>query len=76
MVTLFKEIAPPDLDVDESASEHLSRRINAGVLGGGGAVSLANMQTTEDMVGRSVVASCTHKSPMWMHLETSMAENG
>ena len=66
------ETAPPDIDFDELTC----RKVKAGVFGGGRVVSLANMKITSDMVGRSVAASCTHNSPMWMHRETSSVENG
>ena len=48
-------------------------KINAGRFGEGRWVSLPNMKTTDDMVGWSIACSYTHKSPIWMHFETSLA---
>ena len=70
--TLFNETVPPDIDFGDS----VYWKVKAGGFGGGRVVSLASMKITSDMVGRSVAASCTHNSPMWMHLETSLVENG
>jgi hypothetical protein len=47
---------------------------NAGCLGMGRVmVSLANIWSTDDIVGLSAGSSCTQSSPMWMHLSTSVA---
>ena len=69
---VIDETAPPEIDFGDS----VYWKVKAGGFGGGRVVSLASMKTTSDMVGRSVAASCTHNSPMWMHLETSLVENG
>lgn len=47
--------------------------INAGLLGEGTFTSFPSMNTTSSMLGRSVACSCTHKSPIWIHLKTSWA---
>jgi len=45
---------------------------NAGCFGAGRTMlSFVSMETTLDIVGRSVAWSCTHKRPTWMHLVTS-----
>lgn len=46
-------------------------KTNAGCLGEGKVISLFNITTTADMVGLSNASSCTHNSPIWMHLNTS-----
>ncbi|KAK2978977.1 hypothetical protein RJ640_017541 [Escallonia rubra] len=44
--------------------------MNAGCLGDERVVSWHSMNATSDIEGRSFANSCTHKSPMWMHLRT------
>lgn len=46
-------------------------KMKAGCLGEGRVVSLLNIRTTADIVGLSTAPSCTHKSPICMHLNTS-----
>lgn len=67
MVTSFIEVGPP---LDASEFGFLDWNMNAGFFGEGRVVSLPNMKTTSNMVGRSVEHSCTHSSPIWMHFET------
>jgi uncharacterized membrane protein required for colicin V production len=43
---------------------------NAGFWGWQRGVSLHSMKTTSDIVGLFVAYSCTHKSPIWIHLRT------
>jgi len=60
---------------DESVSTGLLPRQNPGFLGCAiVAVSLLNINTTEDIVGLSSARSCTHNSPTCMHLKTSDGE--
>ena len=47
--------------------------VNVGYFGEGRVVSLPSMETTVNMVGRSLACSCTHKSPIRMHFKTSLA---
>ena len=37
-------------------------------------VSFSNMNTTDDISGLLFGLSCTHKSPMWMHLKASFGK--
>lgn len=67
-VTSFTETP---LDEEESGPPQTFLKINAGLLGGGRLVSLPNMNTTSNMVGLSIAISCTHKSPICMHFNTS-----
>ena len=52
-------------------SSLLVSKTYAGFLGDGRTISLLNMRTTADIVGRSLTSSCTHKSPIWIHLKAS-----
>ena len=45
--------------------------VNAGRLGRGRADLLHNMKIMVNIEGRSLANSSTHKSPIWMHLNTS-----
>lgn len=59
------------LDVEESGPLLAFLKIKAGLVGDGSGVSLPSMNTTSNMVGRSVATSCTHRSPICMHFNTS-----
>ena len=50
-------------------------KIKAGGFGEGRVVSQLSMRRIANMVGRSIASSCTHKSPIWMHLKTSWESN-
>jgi hypothetical protein len=51
------------------ASEYL-REKNTGCFGTESVVvSFSNMNTTDDMSGLLFGLSCTHKSPIWIHLK-------
>jgi len=67
-VTSFTEDPPPD--VDDSCKSWLPLTKNAGFWGGQRGVSLASMKTTSNIDGLFVAFSCTHRSPIWMHLKT------
>ena len=47
----------------------------AGCFGEGRVVSQLSMRRIANIVGQSVASSCTHKSPIWMHLKTSWETN-
>jgi hypothetical protein len=60
---------------EESVSIGVLPRQNPGFFGSAiVAVSLLNINTTEDIVGLSSARSCTHNSPTCMHLRTSEGE--
>ena len=50
-------------------------KMKAGCFGEGIVVSQLSMRRIANMVGRSVASSCTHMSPIWMHLKTSWGTN-
>jgi len=56
------------------ASEYLCEK-NTGCFGTESAVvSFSNMNTTDDMSGLLFGLSCTHKSPIWIHLKASFGK--
>ena len=47
-------------------------KMKASCLGEGRVLSQLSMRWTTNIVGRSTTSSCTHNSPTWMHLKTSL----
>lgn len=74
IVTSLIECVPPFLAAKQKFSED-SPKVNAGCFGLGRGASPFNMTTTSDMVGLSFASSCTHKSAIWMHLNTSWEQS-
>ena len=74
MVTSLSDVGAT-VELDESCPWFIVLLlINAGLPGWGRVVSFPNMNIISAMVGWSVACSCTHKSPIWIHLETSLVE--
>ena len=67
-VNSFIEEPPPD--VEDSCKSCLPLKKNAGFWGEMRGVSLDSMKTTSNMDGLFMAFSCTHKSPILMHLRT------
>lgn len=61
----------PTLPVPVFVGPKSALKINAAWLGGGRFTSLHNIKTTSDMLGLAVADSCTHNSPIWIHLKIS-----
>ena len=63
-------------NVDVSVSIGVLSAANVGCFGAAmAAVPVSNIATTDDIVGLSVALSCTHKSPTFMHLDTSAGKH-
>jgi hypothetical protein len=65
---------PPDTASDRAELSSLNAKANAGFDGAGKLDGWPwSITRTSSMVGRSAGFSCTHRSPRWTHLSTSLS---